>query len=241
MPFSVEVTGDDAHRCHQGKGVNQLSLIFCYFLRRKITCIPQIIQIELTELRKNTSSSRATFVKNVVNSACVRLYCRNVSKKKTTMEQEKRQFEKFVEENKDTIYTVCYMFSKDKDEVAELFEESLINLWKGYSRIVPDNLKGWVYRVCLNTCISQGRKNRRHAHEELTMDFSPFDDEPAEARSSQIRIIHERISQLQLLDRALVLLWLEDISYNEIGEILGISPKAVSVRLVRIKEQLKNK
>lgn len=133
------------------------------------------------------------------------------------------------------------MFSKDKDEVADLFEESLINLWKGYSRMVPDNLKGWVYRVCLNTCIAQGRRNSRHAHEELTMDFSPFDDEQTETRSSQIRIVHERISQLQLLDRALVLLWLEDISYNEIGEILGISPKAVSVRLVRIKEQLKNK
>lgn len=155
------------------------------------------------------------------------------------MEQEKRQFEKFVEENKDTIYTVCYMFSKDRDEVADLFEESLINLWKGYSRIVPDNVKGWVYRVCLNTCISQGRKNSRRTHAALTMDFSPFDEGQEDSRGSQAKLIHERISRLQPFDRALVLLWLEDISYSEIGEILGISPKAVSVRLVRIKEQIK--
>ena len=71
-----------------------------------------------------------------------------------TMESTKRQFELLVEENKDTIYTVCYMFSKDEDEVADLFQESLVNLWKGYSGIEPDNVRGWVYRVCLNTCIS---------------------------------------------------------------------------------------
>jgi RNA polymerase sigma factor (sigma-70 family) len=154
------------------------------------------------------------------------------------MESTKRQFELLVEENKDTIYTVCYMFSKDEDEVADLFQESLVNLWKGYSGIEPDNVRGWVYRVCLNTCISQERKNKRHRHEQLTMDISPFDD--SDVKNRQVSLIHERIGRLQPFDRAIVLLWLEDISYDEIGKILGISSKAVSVRLVRIKEQLKN-
>lgn len=153
------------------------------------------------------------------------------------MEMTKKQFEAFVEEHKDTIYTVCYMFSKDDDEVADLFQESLINLWKGCARVEPDNVRGWVYRVCLNTCISQQRKSRRHAHEPLTMDISPFDE--SDAKTRQAGMIHERIGRLQPFDRAIVLLWLEDISYEEIGQILGISAKAVSVRLVRIKEQLK--
>jgi RNA polymerase sigma factor (sigma-70 family) len=153
------------------------------------------------------------------------------------MEMTKRQFEAFVEEYKDTIYTVCYMFSKDEDEVADLFQESLINLWKGCAKVEPENIKGWVYRVCLNTCISQQRKSRRHAHEPLTMDISPFDE--TDVKTRQAGMIHERIGRLQPFDRAIVLLWLEDISYEEIGEILGISAKAVSVRLVRIKEQLK--
>ena len=153
------------------------------------------------------------------------------------METEKRQFEKFVEDNKDTIYMVCYMFSKDGDEVADLFQESLINLWKGYSRLEEDNVRGWVYRVCLNTCISQERKNGKYAHAQLDMDMSLFDE--ADEKNSQVKLLHERIGRLQPFDRAIVLLWLEDISYSEIGEILGLSAKAVSVRLVRIREQLK--
>ena len=153
------------------------------------------------------------------------------------METEKRQFERFVEDNKDTIYMVCYMFSKDGDEVADLFQESLINLWKGYSRLEHDNVRGWVYRVCLNTCISQERKNGKYAHAQLDMDMSLFDE--ADEKNSQVKLLHERIGRLQPFDRAIVLLWLEDISYSEIGEILGLSAKAVSVRLVRIREQLK--
>jgi RNA polymerase sigma factor (sigma-70 family) len=153
------------------------------------------------------------------------------------METEKRQFEKFVEDNKDTVYMVCYMFSKDGDEVADLFQESLINLWKGYSRLEHDNVRGWVYRVCLNTCISQERKNGKYAHAQLDMDMSLFDE--ADEKNSQVKLLHERIGRLQPFDRAIVLLWLEDISYSEIGEILGLSAKAVSVRLVRIREQLK--
>ena len=70
------------------------------------------------------------------------------------------------------------------------------------------------------------------------MDISPFDD--SDVKNRQVNLIHERIGRLQPFDRAIVLLWLEDISYDEIGKILGISSKAVSVRLVRIKEQLKN-
>lgn len=153
------------------------------------------------------------------------------------MEITKQQFEQLVEENKDTIYTVCYMFSDNDDEVADLFQETLINLWKGSPKIEWNNVKGWVYRVCLNTCISQERKKRRHRHVRLTMDVSPFDD--ADGRMRQIGLLHERIGKLQPFDRAIVLLWLENMTYAEIGLILGISAKNVSVRLVRIKEMLK--
>ncbi len=153
------------------------------------------------------------------------------------MELTKQQFEELVEENKDTIYTVCYMFSDNADEVADLFQETLINLWKGCQKIDWQNVKGWVYRVCLNTCISQDRKRRRHRQVRLTMDVSPFDD--TDGRMRQIGLLHERIGKLLPFDRAIVLLWLENMSYDEIGKIVGISAKNVSVRLVRIKEMLK--
>lgn len=129
------------------------------------------------------------------------------------------------------------MFSDNADEVADLFQETLINLWKGCQKIDWQNVKGWVYRVCLNTCISQDRKRRRHRQVRLTMDVSPFDD--TDGRMRQIGLLHERIGKLQPFDRAIVLLWLENMSYDEIGKIVGISAKNVSVRLVRIKEMLK--
>lgn len=148
-------------------------------------------------------------------------------------------FEQMVREHKDTIYTVCYMFSHDKDEVADLFQESLANLWKGIGKFLhDDNLRGWIYRVTLNTCISGERKKRTRKTVRLSMDIDPFDPSGDE-RLRQIGRLHERIGRLQLFDRAIVLLWLEDISYEEIGSILGISAKNVSVRLFRIKEQLK--
>ncbi len=160
-----------------------------------------------------------------------------MKKNKKTMEITKQQFEQLVEENKETIYTVCYMFSDNEADVADLFQETLINLWKGCPKIEWQNVKGWVYRVCFNTCISQERKARRHRHVRLTMDVSPFDD--TDNRMRQISLLHERIGKLQPFDRAIVLLWLENMTYDEIGLILGISAKNVSVRLVRIKEQLK--
>ena len=155
------------------------------------------------------------------------------------MDEKRKEFEKLVRENKDTIYTVCYMFSKDQDEVADLYQESLINLWKGFPQLKADgNVKGWVYRVALNTCISLDRKKEAKPTVRLTMDVDPFD--ASDNRNAQVDMLHKRISRLQPFDRAIVLLWLENISYEEIGKILGITTSNVSVRLVRIREQLKN-
>ena len=140
--------------------------------------------------------------------------------------------------NKSTIYTVCYMFSNDSDEVNDLFQESLINLWKGFDGFEhQSDIKTWIYRVALNTCISIDRKKRRQPESSLSMDINLFKDSDEDTK--QVDMLHQRISQLKPFDRAIVLLWLENLSYEEIGQIVGISTKNVSVRLFRIKEQLK--
>ena len=141
---------------------------------------------------------------------------------RTTMTTLEKQFAQTVAEHKSTIYTVCYMFSQDADEVNDLFQEVLVNLW----------------RVALNTCISLDRKKRRAAEVRLTMDINLFEDRDEDTR--QVDMLHKRISKLQPFDRAIVLLWLENLSYEEIGQIVGITAKNVSVRLFRIREQLKN-
>ena len=131
------------------------------------------------------------------------------------------------------------MFSNNPEEVADLFQEILINLWKGFPKFRGEsNLRTWIYRVSLNTCISYERKkNRRPDTLPLTMEINLFEDSDDDSR--QVQMLRERISRLGPFDRAIVLLWLENMTYDEIGAIVGISAKNVSVRLVRIREQLK--
>ncbi len=152
--------------------------------------------------------------------------------------QDERLFAKLVNEQKSTIYTVCYMFSNDEDDVADLFEEVLINLWKGFSSFQGrSDLRTWVYRLSLNTCISADRKKRKRKTIPLSMDINLFEDDDSDSR--QVQMLRKRIMRLAPFDRAIVLLWLENMSYEEIGQVVGITAKNVSVRLYRIKEQLK--
>ena len=156
-----------------------------------------------------------------------------------TMNALEQQFAQTVKEHKSTIYTVCYMFSKDADEVNDLFQEVLVNLWKGFEGFEHrSDIRTWIYRVALNTCISLDRKKRRAATAQVSMDINLFEDSDEDTR--QVDLLHKRISRLQPFDRAIVLLWLENLSYEEIGQIVGITTKNVSVRLYRIREQLKN-
>ena len=154
------------------------------------------------------------------------------------MKQEEEIFARLVREHKSTIYTVCYMFSKDEDEVQDLFQETLINMWKGMGGFREESkIDTWIYRVALNTCLTQERKKKREVKKvPLNMDVNYFEDNDANAK--QARILHQRISQLAYVDRALVMLWLDGMSYDEMGAVVGISAQNVATKLFRIKEQL---
>ena len=156
------------------------------------------------------------------------------------MKELEKEFAAVVQENKATIYTVCYMFSADREEVEDLFQDALIALWRGFSSFRGEsNIRSWIYRVALNTCISSERKRRRRDESvRLDMSIDLFTDTDDDSRQAQM--LRQRIGKLGVFDRAIVLLWLENLSYEEIGAIVGITAKNVSVRLVRIREQLKN-
>ena len=143
-----------------------------------------------------------------------------------------------IKEHKSTIYTVCFMFSKDSDEVNDLFQEVLINLWQGFASFEGrSKIDTWIWRVSFNTCISQERKKKRTSSIPLTMGIDLFNDKDEDTR--QVQMLYDRIHRLKPFDRAIVLLWLEGMPYDEIAAIVGITTKNVSVRLYRIKEELK--
>ena len=155
------------------------------------------------------------------------------------MNNQEQQFAQLVREHKSTIYTVCYMFSHDEDEVNDLFQETLINMWKGIDSFREESkISTWIYRVALNTCLLQERKKKREVPKvPLSMNVNFFEDE--DAKVAQVRQLHQRIGKLGLVDRAIVMRWLEGSSYDEIGAVMGISAQNVGVKLYRIKEQLK--
>ena len=153
------------------------------------------------------------------------------------MDNKEQAFTQMVREHKSTIYAVCYMFSKDTDEIDDLFQEILIRLWRGYDSFrAESDVRTWIYRVSLNCCLNVDKKKRRVGERvPLSVDIDPFED--TDDRALQTKRLYARINRLGLVDRAIILLWLEGLSYEEIGAIVGISVKNVSCQLHRIKEE----
>lgn len=154
------------------------------------------------------------------------------------MDSKEQEYTRLIKEYKETIYTVCLMNSKDQDEAKDLMQEALIQLWRSFGTFRGESdVRTWIYRICMNACISFMRKEEKYKdtlHVEVSNLLTMDDDE-----SRQIQALHNRIHRLKFMDRAIVLLWMENLSYEEIGEIVGLTAKNVSVRLVRIKEQLR--
>ncbi len=148
------------------------------------------------------------------------------------------RFELLVRQHKRTIYTVCYMFSHDKAEIDDLFQEILIRMWNGFDSYEGrSDARTWIYRVAFNAALNWNKKQRRRIETvPLTVDIDPY--EANDPSTQQIRELYDRISRLDLVDRSLILLWLEGVSYEEIGAIVGITASHVGVRLLRIKDKL---
>ena len=111
-------------------------------------------------------------------------------------------------------------------------------MWKGFSSFRGESsISTWIWRISLNTCINTSKKRSRLETIPLNISINPYEDVDEDAL--QVRQLYERINRLGLIDRSIILMWLENLSYEEIGAILGISVKNVSVKLVRIREKLK--
>ena len=165
------------------------------------------------------------------------MYKRLISEQMKDLELE---FTKMVREYRSTIYSVCYFFSDNPTEVDDLFQEVLVNLWKGFPDFRNESsLKTWIWRISLNTCCSIQKRERRNVPTvPLLIDKDLFSE--SEQAGRQVKMLYDRINKLEVFDRAIILLWLESMSYDEIGAIVGISTPAVTSRLFRIKEQLKS-
>ncbi|MDD6211089.1 MAG: sigma-70 family RNA polymerase sigma factor [Bacteroidales bacterium] len=151
-----------------------------------------------------------------------------------------KQFALFIEEYRQVIYKVCSVYASDKDNLGDLYQEVVINLWKAFPRFRNEcKASTWVYRIGLNTCLSFMRKSKsKPVIVPITVDLENcFEEE--EGKTHLLKELYRMINRLGKLERALILLWLEERSYQEIAEITGISKQNAAVKLSRIKEKLK--
>lgn len=150
-----------------------------------------------------------------------------------------KEFENVVKQYKANLYMICYMYAKDSNEANDFFQETLIRLWQGFSQFRGEsNINTWLSRICINTCISSLRKKKKHSKTiPLSIDMEFLEENNESGR--QLAQMYRLINKLGVLDKALILLWLDNMSYADIAGIMGLSVSNVSVKLMRIKEKLK--
>lgn len=139
----------------------------------------------------------------------------------------------------DLISAICYSYSSSLYEFDDLKQDALINIWRGLVSFRGDcGTKTWIYRVVINSCISVCRKQSKWKGSRVPLDDASGVCEETEDISEEISRLHDAIYQLSPSDRAIVIMWLDDCSYDEIAGVMGMSRNAVATRLHRIKGKL---
>ncbi len=159
------------------------------------------------------------------------------------MDQEK--FIPVIREHQQLIYKICNSYCTVPEDRKDLQQEILMQLWNSFSRFDGRvKISTWIYRIALNTAISFYRKNRKHTTNKVTIDesiisFSDFGD--VSEKDENIAFLYRFINELNEMDKALMLLYLDDNKYKDIAEILGISETNVATKIGRIKKILKER
>ncbi|MDL2214643.1 sigma-70 family RNA polymerase sigma factor [Dysgonomonas sp. OttesenSCG-928-M03] len=146
------------------------------------------------------------------------------------------EFMEMIQQNEGIIYKVTSFYTDTGHPIGDLYQEVVLNLWRAYPSFRGESkYSTWVYRIALNTCISFYRRSKKDiSYIDITTDIPDIAD-----NSEDIQELYKLINCLGKIERALVLLYLDDKSYKEIAEITGLTLTNVSTKLNRIKEKLR--
>jgi RNA polymerase sigma-70 factor (ECF subfamily) len=159
----------------------------------------------------------------------------------TTIDTE-QAFLTMVNENQGIIHKICQVYTNNPADKEDLFQEIVIQLWKSYGTFRGEaKFSTWMYRIALNTAISDIRKKERKV-KIIFPEVEPkelADDNTDKGKEEQMKLLFKAIAQLSELEKAIVMLYLEEKSYEEMEEILGISNGNLRVKMNRIKDKLR--
>jgi RNA polymerase sigma-70 factor, ECF subfamily len=151
------------------------------------------------------------------------------------------QFLEYITTHNALIYKVCHTFERDLERQRDLFQDIILNLWKAFPNF-KNNSKWttWAYRIALNVAITQRRKPQVTTSELNETFYTGLADVTFdESKETRLNALYQAINQLNPAEKALILLYLDDASYSEIAEIIGITENNIGVKLNRIKFKLK--
>lgn len=153
--------------------------------------------------------------------------------------QQDKEFIELLNQHQNIIHKVCNLYMDNVSEREDLFQEITLQAWKAFPSFRGDaKFSTWLYRVALNTAISFYRKEQRMPEISYKPDI-PDNEDKTDNSNEQLQAMHKAIAGLGKIDKALVSLYLDDYSYNDIGEMLGISANNVAVKMNRLKIKLK--
>lgn len=162
-----------------------------------------------------------------------------------TSSEKEKMFTGVFKENKDRIFRLCYTSLNNKDEVDDLFQEVMINVWRSLESFRNESkISTWIYRITVNTALLFNKRfktklNRFANLEPNELDeYHHYEDSFQKNLDEELKSLHNAIAKLNKQDRLIIGLFLEDMSYEEISEIVGISTNYVGVKINRIKTVL---
>nr|WP_320039607.1 RNA polymerase sigma factor [uncultured Bacteroides sp.] len=157
------------------------------------------------------------------------------------MESTQEDFLKIISDYQGIIHKVNLIYFKTTADKDDNFQEILLQLWRSFPSLKDKTKLGsWIYAVAINTSISKIRKDSRLIFTDSMLDTESMEDDTDNFESD---INHQKLTEalhkLNEIDRSIMLLYLEDLDYNQIAEIIGITSTNVGVRINRSKKQLK--
>ena len=150
----------------------------------------------------------------------------------------KNNFIEIISENEKIILKITSFYTDNKQDAEDLYQETVLNLWKAFKNFKNQSkISTWIYRIALNTAVTQIRKNKKQP-KKTTLN-EQIQEINIEKHNNLLDKLHKQIRKLNELEKALILLYLENKNYETISEITGLSETNVATRISRIKQKLK--
>ncbi len=151
------------------------------------------------------------------------------------------EFARLIQENQGILYRICRIYCRQREDREDLFQEMIIQAWKSYKGFRAESkFTTWLYRIALNTAISGWRRKKRTI---AIVDQPILTEIPAIAyadeKDEQMKLLFQAIDQLTDLEKAIITLYLEDRSYEEMEDVFGITQNNLRVKMNRIKDKLR--